>query len=84
MFNWPNAIIEVAQENNIDLRGTVLFFYEVYELQFDSGKWTHFEPEPSFPTDVNLPDAKAFEGVARSLKSRLVRKGGLTCADQAS
>jgi len=62
LFNSPDVIIEVARENNIDLNGTVLFFYEVYELQFDSGKWTHFEPEPSFPTVVSLPDAKALEG----------------------
>lgn len=62
LFNSPNAIIEVAQENNIDLSGTVLFFYEVYELQFDSGKWTHFEPEASFTTDVTLLEEKAFEG----------------------
>ena len=62
MFNSPDVITEVARENNIDLSGTVLFFYEVHELQFDSGKWTHFAPEPSFLTDINLPDAKAFEG----------------------
>jgi hypothetical protein len=62
LFNSPDVIIEVARENNIDLSGTVLFFYEVYELQFDSGKWTHFEPESTFPTDASLPDAKAFEG----------------------
>ena len=62
LFNSPKVIIEVARENTIDLSGTVLFFYEVYELQFDSGRWTHFEPEPSFQTDVNLPDAKALEG----------------------
>jgi hypothetical protein len=62
LFNSPDVITEVARENNIDLSGTVLFFYEVHELQFDSGKWTHFAPEPSFLTDIDLPDAKAFEG----------------------
>jgi len=57
LFNSPDAIIEVARENKIDLNGN-----EVHELQFDSGKWTHFEPEPSFRTDVALPEAKVFEG----------------------
>lgn len=42
LFNSADAITEVAQENNIDLSGTVLFFYEVYELQFNSGEWTPF------------------------------------------
>jgi len=40
LFNSPDVLTEVARENNIELSGTVLFFYEVYELQFDSGKWT--------------------------------------------
>jgi hypothetical protein len=62
LFNSPDAILEIAQENKIDLSGTLLFFYEVYELQFDSGRWTHFEPEPSFRTDVTVPEAKIFEG----------------------
>lgn len=62
LFNSPDAIIQVARENQIDLSGTTLFFYEVHELQFDSGKWTDFGAEPDFPTDVCLPEAKAFEG----------------------
>lgn len=62
LFNSADAITEVAQENNIDLSGTVLFFYEVYELQFNSGEWTPFEPEPSFGTNVSLPEAKVLEG----------------------
>jgi hypothetical protein len=62
LFNSPEVIIEIAQENKIDLAETVLFFYEVYDLQFDSGEWTQFEPEPSFRTDVSVPETKVFEG----------------------
>ena len=62
LFNSPDVIIEVARENNIDLAETMLFFYEVYELQFNSGEWTPFEPEPSFGTNVSLPEAKVLEG----------------------
>jgi hypothetical protein len=29
------------------LAEAMLFFYEVYELQFNCGEWTSSEPEPS-------------------------------------
>ncbi len=51
LFDSPEIIIEIARENGIDLSETVLFFYEVHELQFDSGEWMRFEPEPSFGTN---------------------------------
>ena len=62
LFNSPGAILEIARENKIDLAETLLFFYEIHELQFDSGGWTRFELEPSFRTDVSVPEAKVFEG----------------------
>lgn len=62
LFNSPDLITEVARENNIDLNGTALFFYELYELQFDSGEWMRFDPEPSFGTNVSVPEAKVLEG----------------------
>ena len=58
-FDSPEIIIDIARENEIDLGGTVLFFYEVHDLQFDSGEWRHFEPERSFGTNVSVPEAKA-------------------------
>lgn len=62
LFDSPNAIIEIAREQGIDLAETVLFFYEVHERQFDSGEWRRFEPEPSFGTNVSVPEARVFEG----------------------
>jgi hypothetical protein len=62
LFDSPDIITDLARENNIDLAETMLFFYQVYELQFNSGEWTSFEPEPSFGTDVSLPEAKVLEG----------------------
>jgi hypothetical protein len=62
LFDSPEAILEIAREQGIDLAETVLFFYEVHELQFDSGEWMRFEPEPSFGTNVSLPEARVFEG----------------------
>ena len=64
LFDSPEAIIEIARENGIDLAETVLFFYEVHALQFDSGEWMRFEPEPSFGTNVIVPEAKVLEGYA--------------------
>jgi hypothetical protein len=61
-FDSPAVITDIARENNIDLAETMLFFYEVYELQFNSSEWTPFEPEPSFGTNVSLPEAKLLEG----------------------
>lgn len=62
LFDSPTTIIEIARENGIDLAETVLFFYEVHELQFDSGEWMRFEPEPSIGTNVRVPEAKVLEG----------------------
>jgi hypothetical protein len=62
LFDSPEAILEIARKNNIALAEAVLFFYEVYELQFDSGNWTGFEPEASFGTKVSVPGAKVLEG----------------------
>jgi len=61
-FDTPEIIVEIARENHIDLAEAVLFYYEVYELQFDSGKWTRFEPESSFGTNVTVPEEKNLEG----------------------
>jgi hypothetical protein len=62
LFDSPEVIIEIARENGIDLAETVLFFYEVHPLEFDSGEWMRFEPEPSFGTNVSVPEAKVLEG----------------------
>jgi hypothetical protein len=62
LFDSPAVITAIAQENNVDLAETMLFFYEVHELQFDSSEWTRFEPESSFGTNVRIPETKVFEG----------------------
>jgi hypothetical protein len=62
LFDSPETIVEIARENGIDLAETVLFYYEVHQLQFDSGEWRRFEPEPSFGTNVSVPEVKVLEG----------------------
>jgi hypothetical protein len=61
-FNSPETMKRVAAENSIDLTGTALFYYEVYELEFNGEVWQSFEPEPSFETNVVVPSAKQLEG----------------------
>ncbi len=62
LFDSPVAIIDIAREKKIDLTETVLFFYEIYELEFDDGEWTPFEAESSFQTMVTVPENKVLEG----------------------
>jgi len=62
LFDSPDVIKAVAQENSIDLTGTSLFYYEVHELEFDGKSWHAFGPEPSIPTNVQMPSTKQLEG----------------------
>lgn len=64
LFNSVESIKSLATKHSIDLTGCQFLFYEVYELEFDDkGKqWRRFEPEESFPTDVQIPDRKQLDG----------------------
>ena len=62
LFDSPDIIRAVAIENSISLERTSLFFYEVYEMQFDGESWKAYKPEESFATNVLLPSAKTLEG----------------------
>jgi hypothetical protein len=62
MFDSPEVIQNVARENSIDLGGTVLFYYEVYEKEFDGEIWSLHEPDSSFKTSVVVPTEKDLEG----------------------
>jgi hypothetical protein len=52
----PGVVEEIAREESVDLSAHLLFYYEVYEQQFDEGArlWTPFGPEPAFPTRVKI------------------------------
>jgi hypothetical protein len=62
LFDSPEIIRDVAKENSIDLTGKSLFYYEVYEQEFDGSDWRLFHPEESFPTQVVEPENKRLEG----------------------
>jgi hypothetical protein len=63
-FDTPEIIQAVAKEHSLDLTSTKLFYYEVYEQEYDEKKeaWRHFSPEPSFTTHIIEPNSKTLEG----------------------
>ena len=64
LFDSPSVIEKIAEENNLGLNGMTLFYYEVFEQQFDedSREWSTFDPEPSFPTNVEIRKSAQLEG----------------------
>lgn len=62
LFDSPEIIQAVAHDNYIQLQGTSLFYYEVYEKEFDGQNWLPYHPEASFPTNVLVPSEKTLEG----------------------
>jgi hypothetical protein len=62
LFDSPEVIKTVTDENAISLDGTSLFYYEAYELEFDGQSWRAFTPEPSLETRVSAPPQKRLEG----------------------
>jgi hypothetical protein len=64
LFDSPEIIAELARDHSIDLTGTKLFYYEIYELEFRENErdWRLIEPESSFVTNVAVPKQKYLEG----------------------
>jgi hypothetical protein len=60
----------MARENSIQLDGTSLFYFELYEMEFDGKTWSPYEAESSFPTNVIPPQGKVLEGSTWSLFMR--------------
>lgn len=62
-FDSPSVIQRLAKENGIDLAGTKLFYYEVFEREFtEPGQWSPFAPETTFHTMVIPPEKSRLEG----------------------
>ena len=64
LFDSPEVIGSLAKEHGLDLAGTRVFYYEVYELEFDerTNEWKPFSPEASFKTNVSKPEHPMLEG----------------------
>lgn len=63
-FNSASDIERLCRQENIDTAQNTLFYYEVFEKQYDedSRAWSTFEPEASFPTQVEAPGAAELLG----------------------
>jgi hypothetical protein len=61
-FDSPEVIRTVAEEHSIELQGTVLFYYEAHEMEFDGENWRPYAPEPSFRTSIVPPSQKRLQG----------------------
>lgn len=62
LFNSPEIIRSIAEENSITLEGASLFYYEVHEKEFDGEAWRSYGAEASFPTAILPPQDKQLEG----------------------
>jgi hypothetical protein len=64
LFDSPAMMEKIAAEINLDLDGTTLFYYEMFEQEFDadSREWSTVEPEPSLPSNVEIPKLAQLEG----------------------
>ena len=58
LFNSSGDIEQLCQQENIENSKNTLFYYEVFEKEYDedSKEWSTFEPEASFPTHVEVPE----------------------------
>ena len=62
LFDSAEVIRSVAEKDGVQLDGTQLFYYEVYEQEFDGESWQDFEADPSFSTSVVIPETKQLAG----------------------
>ena len=64
LFDNPEIIRRIAKQNSIKLDNAQLFYYEIYEYQFDeiAREWKAFTPESSFVLDVKKPVSPSLEG----------------------
>lgn len=62
-FDSPEIMKEIALEQGISLNRMKLFYYDVYEEQWDDEDgWMEFFPEPSLETNVVIPLVKEAKG----------------------
>jgi len=64
LFNKPSDMDEIATREGVDRSALRLFYYEIYEEEFDEGekRWSSFLPEPSLATNVEKPARAHLEG----------------------
>ena len=69
LFDSPEAIKEVAEENDIELEGTKLFYDEAYEFQSNEDEpiWEEFSPEESLFNKYRATQNKTISGLRCSV-----------------
>ncbi len=60
-FDSPDIIKRLARENSISLSETILFYYEVFEKEFDGTNWVVVY-EAGSVSSVTQPSTKVLEG----------------------
>lgn len=57
LFNTPEEIVQLAQDESIVLSDMTFFYFEAHERQFDEDTrlWSTFVADASFATDVHAP-----------------------------
>lgn len=57
LFNKPSDMDEIVAREVLNLEGLKLFYYEVFDRQFDevAMHWSSFSPDASFMTNVEKP-----------------------------
>jgi hypothetical protein len=58
----PEVIKGIAEKTSLKLEGTSLFYYEMFESEFDGASWEMYKPKAWFPTKAVLPAHKTLEG----------------------
>lgn len=63
-FDSPRIVEDLTEAEGIDASEMTLFFYEVYETEYNdqSKQWLPFSPDTAFPTLVVEPQNKCLEG----------------------
>jgi hypothetical protein len=64
LFDDPTTILEIGKEHGLDLSSLSLFYYEMFENEYDAdiGDWKPIEPGNDFFTAVKTPGTKRFSG----------------------
>ncbi len=64
LFDSPDSMVSLAKQEHIDLSGTTLFYYEIYEYEFDGelGQWSNFAPFQPIVTPVQRPIKPHLQG----------------------
>lgn len=62
LFNSPEELRSIAKSEGLDIEGMRLFYYEVYELEFDGEEWLSVAADLDYSTRVRAPIEKRLAG----------------------